>query len=263
VIHRSGIPRPVFDLQLDTGFDLVVEETGRVAYQHTISVPLVATPLKRSTVVFVATLTMRYVPGWVLNGRIAESVEVGALGGDVDAEEAVEVSEEVEAVEGAEDVVDIEVAEDVADDEELAVKEGDETEEDIEVSEAFESENNVNDEENVNAEEGVELADEEKTELVGCCCCSCCWGVGTCLPLYATKSPPPKPPPIAPPNTTSTSANAIQNVRVGSPHMRGVGGIDFGSSSIYAASIYAVSIDAASFVLRCWYMSLCHESSPR
>ena len=56
-----------------------MEETGRVAYQHTISVPLVATPLKRSTVVFVATLTMRYVPGWVLNGRTPEAVEVGHL----------------------------------------------------------------------------------------------------------------------------------------------------------------------------------------
>jgi hypothetical protein len=197
---------------------LIVEDTGRVAYQHTISVALVATPLKRSTVVFVATLTMRYVPGWVLNGRMPEAVEVGALEGHGDAEEAVEVSEEVSAVEDAEDVVDIEVREDVADDEELAVKEGDEAE-DIEVSEDFKAEDNVNDEENVNAEEDVELADEEKTELVDCCCCSCCWGVGTCLPLYATKSAPPKPPPIAPPNTTSTSANAIQNVRVGSPHM--------------------------------------------
>jgi hypothetical protein len=234
-----------------------VEETGRVAYQHTISVPLVATPLKRSMVVFVATLTMRYVPGWVLNGRIPEAVEVGALDWDVDAEEAVEVSEEAEAVEDVENVVDIKVADDVADDE---------TEEDIEVSEDFEAEDNVNDEENIDAEEGVELA-EEKTELVDCCC-SCCWGVGTCLPLSATKSPPPKPPPIAPPNTTSTSANAIQNLRVGSPHMRGVGVANFGSLSIFSASRcaalkYALSIDAASFAPCCWYMPLYLESSPR
>jgi len=137
--------------------------------------------------------------------------------------------------------VDIKVADDVADDE---------TEEDIEVSEDFEAEDNVNDEENVDAEEGVELAEEEKTELVDCCC-SCCWGVGTCLPLYATKSPPSKPPPIAPPNTTSTSANAIQNVRVGSPHMRGVGVVNFGSLSIYSASRCA-----ASFAPCCWYMPL-------
>jgi hypothetical protein len=210
-----------------------MEDTGRVAYQHTISVPLFASPLKRSTVVFVATLTMRYVPGWVLNGRIPEAVEVGALEGHGDAEEAVEVSEEVEAVE------------------------------DVEDSEDFKAEDNVNDEENVNAEEDVELADEEKTELVDCCSCSCCWGVGTCLPLYATKSAPPKPPPIAPPNTTSTSANAIQNIRVGSPHMRGVGGIGFCSPLIYAASICAALKYAASFVPRSWYMSLCHESSLR
>jgi hypothetical protein len=253
---------------LDTGFDLVVEEAGRVAYQHTISVPLVATPLKRSTVVFVATLTMRYVPGWVLNGKIPEAVEVGALEGNADAEGAVEVSEKVEAVEDAELVEHVEVAEDVAADEELAVKEGVDTEEDIEIEDDFKAEDNVNDKWNVDVEEGVELAEEEKTELIDCCCCFCCWGVGTCLPLQATKSPPPKPSPNTPPNTTSASANAIQNVRLGSPHMRGIGVVGFGSSPIYAASIcaalkyaasiYTVSIDAASFVPRCWYMSLHH-----
>jgi hypothetical protein len=111
-----------------------VEEIGSVAYQHSISVPLVAPPLKRSTVVFVATLTMRYVPGWVLNGRIAEPVELGALGGGVDVEEAVEVWEEVEAVEDDEDAVDIEVVEDVVA-EDVEVKESDDVEEDIEDSE--------------------------------------------------------------------------------------------------------------------------------
>jgi hypothetical protein len=113
-----------------------VEEIGREAYQHSISVPLVVPPLKRSSVVFVATLTMRYVPGWVLNGRIAEPVELGALGGGVDVEEAVEVWEEVEAVEDDEDVVDIKVAEeDEVVDDDIEVKESADVEEDIDDSE--------------------------------------------------------------------------------------------------------------------------------
>jgi hypothetical protein len=141
---------------------------GSVAYQPSISVPLVVPPKKRSMAVFVATLIMRYVPGWVLNGVIAEDVEVAE---DVDAEEDVAV------------------------------------------------------------EEDVEVAEEEETGLVDCCC----WGVGTFLSLCAAESPPPTPPPIAAPNTTSTSANAIQNVRVESPHMRGV---DVpGSSLMCAASL--------------------------
>ena len=112
---------------------------------------------------FVAILIMRYVPGWVLNGVIAEDVEV---------------------------VEDVDVRDDVA----------------------------------------VEVA-EEDTKLVVCCC----GDVGMTWVLCDVEIPPPTPPPIAAPNTTSTSTNAIQNVRVESPHMRGV---DVpGSSLMYAASL--------------------------
>lgn len=68
-------------------------------------------------------------------------------------------------------------------------------------------------------------------ELVDCCCC----GVpvleleleGTCAVLCDAASPPPNPPPNAAPTTKSPSAKAIQNVRFGSPHIRG-GGVEAG-----------------------------------
>jgi len=117
--------------------------------------------------VFVAILIMRYVPGWVLNGVIAE---------DVDDEDDVERAEDVD-------------------------------------------------------KEVVEVAEEGETGLKDCCC----WGVGTFWSLCAAESPPPTPPPTAAPNTTSTSTSAGQNVRVESPHMRGVDVL--GSSMMYAASL--------------------------
>jgi hypothetical protein len=72
----------------------------------------------------------------------------------------------------------------------------------------------------------VEVAVEDE-RLVDCCCC----GVpvleleaeGTCAALCDAASAPPNPPPKAAPTTRSASANTIQNVRVGSPHMRGDG----------------------------------------
>jgi len=118
-------------------------------------------------VVFVAILIIRYVPGWVLNGVIAE---------DVDDEDDVERAEDVD-------------------------------------------------------KEVVEVAEEGETGLKDCCC----WGVGTFWSLCAAESPPPTPPPTAAPNTTSTSTSAGQNVRVESPHMRGVDVL--GSSMMYAASL--------------------------
>jgi len=139
---------------------------GSVSYQPSILVPLVAPPDQRSMAVLEPMLIMRYVPGWVLNGVIAEDVEVAE---DVDAEEDTAVEEDVEAAE-----------------------------------------------------------EEEETGLV-----YCCWGVGPFLPLCAAESPPPTPPPIAAPNTPSANANAIQNARVESPHMRGVDVL--GSSLMYAA----------------------------
>jgi len=117
--------------------------------------------------VFVAILIIRYVPGWVLNGVIAE---------DVDDEDDVERAEDVD-------------------------------------------------------KEVVEVAEEGETGLKDCCC----WGVGTFWSLCAAESPPPTPPPTAAPNTTSTSTSAGQNVRVESPHMRGVDVL--GSSMMYAASL--------------------------
>ena len=116
---------------------------------------------------FVAILIMRYVPGWVLNGVIAE---------DVDDEDDVERAEDVD-------------------------------------------------------KEVVEVAEEGETGLKDCCC----WGVGTFWSLCAAESPPPTPPPTAAPNTTSISISASQNVRVESPHMRGVDVL--GSSMMYAASL--------------------------
>ena len=65
--------------------------------------------------------------------------------------------------------------------------------------------------------EVAEVAEEGETVVKDCCC----WGVSTFWSLCAAESPPPTPPPIAAPNTTSTSTNAIQNVRVKSPQMRG------------------------------------------
>jgi hypothetical protein len=80
-------------------------------------------------------------------------------------------------------------------------------------------------------EEGAEVdeVDVEDERLVDCCCC----GVpvleleaeGTCAALCDAASAPPNPPPKAAPTTRSARANTIQNVRVGSPHMRG-GGVD-------------------------------------
>lgn len=70
-----------------------------------------------------------------------------------------------------------------------------------------------------------DVADPER--LVDCCCC----GVpvldveGVCAVLCDVASPPPSPPPNAAPTTKSARANTIQNVRFGSPHMRG-GGVD-------------------------------------
>jgi hypothetical protein len=74
-------------------------------------------------------------------------------------------------------------------------------------------------------DEGAEEAVGVALELVDCCCC----GVpvleldveGTCAVLCDAASPPPNPPPNAAPTTKSARANTIQNVRVGSPHMRG------------------------------------------
>jgi len=57
-------------------------------------------------------------------------------------------------------------------------------------------------------EEVVE--EEEEVELVD-----------TLLLVCVAESPPPTPPPIAAPNNTSAIANAIQNVRVARPQMRG------------------------------------------
>jgi len=131
----------------------------------------------RSMVVFVAILIMRYVPGWVLNGVIAE---------DVDDEDDVERAEDVDK-----EVVDKEVVD----------------------------------------KEVVEVAEEGETGLKD----DCCWGVSTFWSLCAAESPPPTPPPTAAPNTTSISISASQNVRVESPHMRGVDVL--GSSMMYAASL--------------------------
>jgi hypothetical protein len=133
-------------------------------------------------VVFVAILIMRYVPGWVLNGVIAE---------DVDDEDDVERAEDVDK-----EVVDKEVVDKKVVDKEVA-----------------------------------EVAEEGETGLKDCCC----WGVSTFWSLCAAESPPPTPPPTAAPNTTSTSTSASQNVRVESPHMRGVDVL--GSSMMYAASL--------------------------
>ena len=116
---------------------------------------------------FVAILIIRYVPGWVLNGVIAE---------DVDDEDDVERAEDVD-------------------------------------------------------KEVVEVAEEGETGLKD----DCCWGVSTFWSLCAAESPPPTPPPTAAPNTTSISISASQNVRVESPHMRGVDVL--GSSMMYAASL--------------------------
>jgi hypothetical protein len=48
----------------------------------------------------------------------------------------------------------------------------------------------------------------------------CCGDVDAFLFLCAAESPPPTPPPIAAPNSTSTTANIIQNKRVESLHVR-------------------------------------------
>jgi hypothetical protein len=134
---------------------------GGLAYQASILVPLPVPSKKRSIVVFVPMLIIRYVPGWVLNGAIAEDVEVA---GDIDTEEE------------------------------------------------------------------VEAAEDEKAELVD---------VGTYLSVRVAESPPPRPPPIAAPNTTSTSTNAIQNVRGESPHIRGAN--VSGGSLMYVASLVPAS----------------------
>jgi hypothetical protein len=74
------------------------------------------------------------------------------------------------------------------------------------------------------AERDVEVAAEE---LVDCCCCGVPVLEGTCAVLCDAASPPPNPPPNAAPTTKSPSAKTIQNVRVGSPHIRR-GGVEVG-----------------------------------
>jgi hypothetical protein len=75
------------------------------------------------------------------------------------------------------------------------------------------------------------VVEEEVDDEEDCCC-----ALEDLILLLFAAIPPPTPPPIAAPRTKINIAKLIQNIRIGSPHIRGGrDGSDF-KSSMYRAS---------------------------
>ena len=166
-------------------------------YQASISVPMAVPPPSRSMAVFVWMLMMRYVPGAVLKGAI---VEADAASNTVD---------------------DVDTAADEVDDG---------GEEDVEVVEVVVGYgpwvvvccccgvSMVELESELELELELELRLKLKLAMAGRSAADDC-------DVLRDASPPPNPPPNAAPITSNRSAKTIQNICVGSPHMRGSSGV--------------------------------------